>query len=259
MRLKAIIRYDGTFFSGYQVQPKGRTVQGVIEKVLTKMHKGNHVRVTGSGRTDKGVHALGQVIHFDTELEIPPENWLRALNTMLPDDLEFVSITDVPDDFHVRYDVSEKEYRYYILNSKEKDLFRRHYTHFVKGDLDLGAMSKASQHFLGSHDFTSFCSANNDVKADKVRTITDIAIEQEEENIILRVKGTGFLYNMVRIIVGTLIDIGLGNREPEEIIEIIAARDRSKASKTAPPQGLYLWEVSYNKKSTERSPSDEMN
>ncbi|MGP4042193.1 tRNA pseudouridine(38-40) synthase TruA [Gracilibacillus sp. D59] len=249
MRLKAIIRYDGTFFAGYQVQPKGRTIQGVIEKVLTKMHKGNHVRVTASGRTDQGVHAVGQVIHFDSELEIPLENWLRALNTMLPDDVEVMSITDVPADFHARYDVSEKEYRYYILNAKEKDLFRRYYTHFVQEDLDLVAMHKASQFFLGSHDFSSFCAANSNVKGDKTRTITDIAIEQEGKDIIVRVKGTGFLYNMVRIIVGTLIDIGLGNREPEEITQIIAAQDRSKAGKTAPPQGLYLWEVTYNKKS----------
>ncbi|QGH32749.1 tRNA pseudouridine(38-40) synthase TruA [Gracilibacillus salitolerans] len=249
MRLKAIIRYDGTFFSGYQVQPNGRTVQGVMEKVLMKMHKGNHVRVTASGRTDQGVHAVGQVIHFDTELEIPPENWLRALNTMLPDDVEVISITDVPENFHARYDVSEKEYRYYILNAKEKDLFRRHYTHFVKEKLDLGAMSEASQHFLGSHDFSSFCAANSKVKGDKVREITDIAVDQDGENMIVRVKGTGFLYNMVRIIVGTMIEIGLGKRESEEITEIIAAQDRSKAGKTAPPQGLYLWEVNYNKKS----------
>jgi tRNA pseudouridine38-40 synthase len=249
MRLKAIIRYDGTLFSGYQVQPNGRTVQGVIEKVLTKMHKGDHVRVTASGRTDQGVHAVGQVIHFDTELKIPSENWLRALNTMLPDDVEVVSITEVPDDFHARYDVSEKEYRYYILNAEEKNLFRRHYTHFVEGELDLGAMYEASQHFLGSHDFSSFCAANSNIKGDKVRTITDITVNQEEKDIIVRVRGTGFLYNMVRIIVGTLIDIGLGKREPEEISEIIAAQDRSKAGKTAPPQGLYLWEVSYDKKS----------
>lgn len=249
MRLKAIIRYDGTAFSGYQIQPNGRTVQGEIEKVLIKMHKGKSVRVTASGRTDQGVHAMGQVIHFDTDLKIPNESWLRALNTMLPDDVEVVSITNVSSDFHARYDVREKEYRYYILNTSEKDLFRRHYTHFVKEKLNVNTMHDASQLFLGSHDFSSFCAANSNVKGDKVRTITDIAVEQTGKNIIIRVRGTGFLYNMVRIIVGTLIDIGSGNRNPEEIKKIIAAEDRTKAGKTAPPQGLYLWEVSYDEKS----------
>ncbi|MDX8047340.1 tRNA pseudouridine(38-40) synthase TruA [Gracilibacillus sp. S3-1-1] len=255
MRLRAIIRYDGTAFSGYQIQPNGRTVQEEIEKVLTKMHKGKPVRITASGRTDQGVHAVGQVIHFDTDLEIPNPNWVRALNTMLPADIEVVAVKEVPDDFHARFDVSEKEYRYYIMNGASRDIFRRHYVYHVPNQLNVQEMHEASQYFMGRHDFTSFCSANSNVKGDKIRTITDIGVEQQNEDIIIRVRGTGFLYNMVRIIVGTLIDVGTGKRATNEVSEIIAATDRATAGKTAPPQGLYLWEVDYEKKDDKNNDS----
>ncbi|WP_058305702.1 tRNA pseudouridine(38-40) synthase TruA [Gracilibacillus massiliensis] len=249
MRLKATISYDGTHFSGYQIQPNGRTVQGKIENVLTKMHKGKAVRVIASGRTDQGVHAVGQVIHFDTDLEIPLVNWKKALNTMLPDDIEVVDIQLATEDFHARFDVKEKEYRYFVLNSDKRDIFKRNFYYFVKDKLDLKAIQLAANHFLGSHDFTSFCGTNTNVKGDKIRTVTNISVEQSGDNIIFKVRGTGFLYNMVRIIVGTLLEVGLNKRNPDDILQIISQKDRSQAGNTAPAQGLYLWEVSYQEKS----------
>ncbi|UOQ49424.1 tRNA pseudouridine(38-40) synthase TruA [Gracilibacillus caseinilyticus] len=246
MRLKAIIQYDGTNFSGYQIQPNGRTVQGKLEAVLAKMHKGEHIRVTASGRTDQGVHAVGQTIHFDTSLTIPVANWLKALNTMLPDDIVVKDISEAPPDFHARFDVKEKEYRYFILNTKERDLFKRHYCYHVQVPLQLERMQQAGKFLVGTHDFSSFCAANSNVKGDKIRTITEISIEEDSaQQIIIKVRGTGFLYNMVRIITGTLLEVGFGLRKPEKVEEIITACDRSKAGKTAPPQGLYLWEVDY--------------
>ncbi|GAE93718.1 tRNA pseudouridine synthase A [Gracilibacillus boraciitolerans JCM 21714] len=167
MRLKATISYDGTNFAGYQIQPNARTVQGKLENVLTKMHKGQPVRVIASGRTDQGVHAVGQVIHFDTNLEIPVENWKKALNTMLPEDIEVLHITRVADHFHARFDVKNKEYRYILLHTEKKDIFQRHYSYFIKEQLNLDAMKKASSCFLGTHDFTSFCGSNSTVRGRK--------------------------------------------------------------------------------------------
>lgn len=247
MRLKAIITYDGTMFSGYQIQPNRRTVQGKLETVLMKMHKGKQVKVIASGRTDQGVHAMGQVIHFDTNLHIPRENWKRALNTMLPDDIRVKDIQETAEDFHARYDASEKEYRYLIWNDKEKDIFKRNYFHYVPGHLDIEAMQQAGRYLLGTHDFSAFCAANSNVKGDKIRTITAIDIRKNNGQVQVQVKGTGFLYNMVRIIVGTLIEIGKGRREPASIEDIIASQDRNEAGKTAPPQGLYLWQVMYSR------------
>lgn len=248
MRLKAIIAYDGTRFSGYQIQPDRRTIQGKLEAALTKMHKGKRVKVIASGRTDQGVHALGQVIHFDTNLSIPIQNWRRALNTMLPDDIMVKDIQEAAEDFHARYDAVEKEYHYLIWNDQEKDIFKRNYSHYVPESLNIEAMQQAGRYLLGTHDFSAFCAANSTVKGDKIRTITAIDIGKDNNQIQIRVKGTGFLYNMVRIIVGTLIEIGKGDRTPACIEEIIAGKNRKKAGKTAPPQGLYLWQVMYNKK-----------
>jgi tRNA pseudouridine38-40 synthase len=245
VRMKAIISYDGTKFSGYQIQPNGRTVQASIEKVLQKMHKGELVRIIASGRTDQGVHAVGQVVHFDTYLQIPIEGWKRALNTMLPEDIEVRHIEQVPEDFHARFDVEEKEYRYYITNANERDIFKRNYQHHVTENLDIEAMLKACEHLKGTHDFSSFCAANSNVKGDKIRTIHNVSLEKVGEQLVFQVKGNGFLYNMVRIIVGTLIEVGLGKRDSEDIIKIIMAKDRSTAGHTAPAQGLYLWKVYY--------------
>jgi tRNA pseudouridine38-40 synthase len=243
-RYKCIISYDGSGFSGYQVQPKKRTVQSVIEAVLTKMHKGSPVKISASGRTDAGVHAKGQVIHFDSPLSLSQEKWEIALNSMLPEDISVLSVDAVNQAFHARFDASGKEYRYFLNQSPRRDPFQRNYAFHYPYPLNLGAMRAACNHLLGTHDFSSFCSARTEVE-DKVRTIETIEILQDGEHISFRFKGNGFLYNMVRILVGTLIEVGSGKRKPEEIVEILEKRDRRYAGKTAPGQGLYLWKVFY--------------
>jgi tRNA pseudouridine38-40 synthase len=244
IRYKCIISYDGSGFSGYQVQPKKRTVQSVIEAVLTKMHKGSSVKISASGRTDAGVHAKGQVIHFDSPLSLPVEKWELALNSMLPEDISVLSVKEADPAFHARFDANGKEYRYYLNQSPKRDPFQRNYAFHYPNPLNLEAMREASAYLLGTHDFSSFCSARTEVE-DKVRTIKTIEILQDEEKVSFHFIGNGFLYNMVRILVGTLIEVGSGKRKSEEIMEILEKRDRRYAGKTAPGQGLYLWQVLY--------------
>jgi tRNA pseudouridine38-40 synthase len=244
-RLKCIISYDGSAFSGYQVQPSHRTVQSVIEDALKKMHKGSPIKIYASGRTDAGVHAIGQVIHFDSPLMIPANKWKMALNSLLPDEVAVHNVQKAKPDFHARYDVESKEYRYKISVKRERDVFLRHYCHHMPYSLNYIAMKEAMKYFVGTHDFTSFCSARTEIE-DKVRTIYEMEFFEEEDILTFRFVGNGFLYNMVRIIVGTLIDVGLGNRKPEEVNTIINLKDRTRAGKTAPSQGLYLWKVNYN-------------
>lgn len=245
-RMKATIAYDGTNFAGYQVQPKQRTVQEEIEKVLTTMHKGEMVRVTASGRTDARVHATGQVIHFDTTLSIPPDRYVRALNVQLPHDIRVMKIEEVSDDFHARYSVHGKRYRYIWSCEAIQSPFRRFYatpTNGVKPNVE--AMREAAQHILGTHDFSCFCAANTSVK-DKVRTVSSLVFEWHNEELHMVIEGNGFLYNMVRIIAGTLWEVGVDKRQPSELLQIISSIDRGKAGKTAPAQGLYLEKVKYD-------------
>lgn len=243
-RYKMTISYDGTAFSGYQVQPNKRTVQSVIEDVLAKIHKGKDVRIFASGRTDAGVHAKGQVIHFDSDLAITEERWGTALNSMLPNDISVLSVKKVNDQFHARFNAKGKEYRYQLSLSRQRDPFLRNYVYHYPYALDIEAMNEGSKYLIGTFDFTSFCSAKTEV-ADKIRTIQEIDISQEGDLLTLRFRGNGFLYNMVRILVGTLLEVGSGERKPEDLAAIIARKDRSAAGKTAPPQGLFLWEVVY--------------
>ncbi|MEH7349237.1 tRNA pseudouridine(38-40) synthase TruA [Gottfriedia acidiceleris] len=244
-RIKCIISYDGTLFNGYQVQPNQRTVQTDIEKVLMKMHKGNPIRIQASGRTDTGVHAVGQVIHFDSEYALQPEQWKRALNAQLPKDINvrFVEIVDV--NFHSRFDVVRKEYRYFIWNEKDENVFSRNHHYFFPFDLNIVKMQEALDCLLGTHDFSSFCASNTDIK-DKVRTIYKGSINKTDQGIVIALEGNGFLYNMVRIIVGTLIEVGQGKRDVKSVKNALLARDRAKAGKTSPPNGLFLWKVDYN-------------
>ncbi|WP_053217591.1 tRNA pseudouridine(38-40) synthase TruA [Virgibacillus senegalensis] len=244
-RIKCVISYDGTNFSGYQIQPNGRTVQEEIEKALGKMHKGKLVRVVASGRTDAGVHAKGQVIHFDTDIQMPEANWKKALNALLPDDVQVTQTVKVHDTFHSRYDVREKEYRYFVLNAEDNDVFQRHFCWRNRGEIDVEAMQKACALLEGRHDFSSFCSAKTDLQGDKIRTIYQATCHREGDMIVFSFKGSGFLYNMVRILVGTLLEIGKGKRSAGSIPEVIAAEDRKEAGETAPPQGLFLWNVTY--------------
>lgn len=246
-RYKAIIAYDGTDFSGYQVQPNKRTVQSELETVLAKMHKGHEVKVSASGRTDAGVHARGQVIHFDSWLPISDEKWVIALNSLLPADLSVLIVEKVSNSFHARFDAVGKEYRYRLLLSGLRDPFERKFSYRYPYVLDLEAMRTASQYVVGRPlDFTSFCSAKTEV-IDKMRTIETIDFLKDGDLLTIRFIGNGFLYNMVRILVGTLLEVGSGERNPSEMAEILERKDRRFAGKTAPAHGLYLWEVFYKK------------
>ncbi|WP_040203279.1 tRNA pseudouridine(38-40) synthase TruA [Neobacillus jeddahensis] len=243
-RYKCIISYDGSGFSGYQVQPNKRTVQTELEAVLAKMHKGELVKVTGSGRTDAGVHARGQVIHFDSPLPIAESKWENALNSLLPEDIVVRSVKKTSPTFHARFDAVGKEYHYLLQLSSKRDPFLRHFAYQYPYDLNVEAMLEASKYLLGTHDFTSFCSAKTEV-VDKVRTIEAIDFNIEKDVLTLRFVGNGFLYNMVRILVGTLIEVGAGKRPAAEIPVILEKKDRCLAGKTAPGHGLYLWQVFY--------------
>jgi tRNA pseudouridine38-40 synthase len=243
-RYKCIISYDGTNFSGYQVQPNKRTVQSEFEAALAKLHKGKGVKVFASGRTDAGVHAKGQVIHFDSPLSIPESRWPAALHSVLPSDIAVLSVECVSGTFHARFNAIGKEYRYFLYLSAKRNPFKRNYAYQCPYSLDLEAMQAAAQHLLGTHDFTSFCSAKTEME-DKVRTIKEIHFSMEGELLTLQFVGNGFLYNMVRILVGTLLEIGSGDRKPEDIPELLAKKDRRLTGKTAPAHGLYLWKVFY--------------
>lgn len=244
-KLKCTVSYDGTNFSGSQIQPNKRTIQFEIEKAIKKIHKGKQIRIYASGRTDTGVHAVGQVFHFETDLVISGNNWKKALNAILPDDIYVKKVENVSRNFHAQFDAIEKEYRYFVLNSKEADVFKRNYTYFYPFALDMDKIKQACKLFEGTHDFTSFCSARSTVKGTKVRTLYEVSCEKQGDEIVFILRGNGFLYNMVRIIVGVLLDVGSGKLSMNEIEEMFRKKDRSAAGKTAPPTGLFLWTVKY--------------
>jgi|SRR5690625_356371 len=246
-KLKCTISYDGTNFSGYQIQPNKRTVQGELEAAIAKIHKGEHVRVYSSGRTDTGVHAKAQTIHFTPKGHLINVNWKRALNSLLPDDIYVYDVTPVADEFHVRFDATAKEYRYFVTITEEHDVFKANYTYQIKDELNLAAMLEGCKYFQGTHDFTTFSSAKATVKGSKVRTLYDVTCNKNGNEYEFIFCGDGFLYNMVRILVGALLDIGRGKISPKEIPGLIEKRDRTLIGDTAPPQGLYLWKVFYEK------------
>ncbi|MFZ3578120.1 tRNA pseudouridine(38-40) synthase TruA [Virgibacillus sp. DJP39] len=244
-KIKCIISYDGTNFSGFQIQPKKRTVHGELEKALQTIHKGEHIRIHASGRTDTGVHAIAQTIHFDTPYDIPLENWKRALNTLLPDDLYVREVEGAPTSFHARYDVLEKEYRYYVWNEREKDVFKHNYAYQFPYDLDLDEIQRACRYLEGEHDFTTFSSAKATTKGSKIRTLYQVTCTKRGSELEFIFRGSGFLYNMVRIIVGAMLDVGQGRRHPEDMVQLLEQKDRQLLGETVPPQGLYLWNVRY--------------
>src|SRR5690625_938507 len=196
-KVKCTISYDGTNFSGFQIQPNKRTIQYELEAALQRMHKGEHIRIQSSGRTDKGVHAKRQVIHFETTLEITPANWKKALNVLLPSDIVIRQLDIVPVTFHARYDAIEKEYRYFVLNTSEPDVFRRNYTYFDPYHIDMEKMQAACKRFEGTHDFTSFCSAKVTIKVTKVRTLYEVSYNKHINKIEFVYIGNSFLYYMV--------------------------------------------------------------
>lgn len=246
MRLKCTISYDGHLFNGYQVQPGKRTVQDELEKALAVLHKSkDRISVVSSGRTDSGVHAAGQVIHFDTPLSIPAERWPYALNALLPDDIAVKQAEIADDGFHARFSAVKKEYRYFVYTEKHPDVFKRHYAYHFSYQLNVQSMREAAKQLIGTHDFTSFCAAKTEVQ-DKVRTIYELDWTETDDGLQMRITGSGFLYNMVRIIAGTLLDAGIGKISPDDVKSMLAAKDREAAGRTAPGHGLYLWNVYYD-------------
>lgn len=243
MRIMLKVAYDGTSYSGWQIQPNAVTVEGVLKEALKDLF-GEDIMVIGASRTDAGVHAMGNVAVFDVETRILPEKISYALNARLPEDIRVVFSDAVAEDFHPRHTDCIKTYEYSIWNDKFENPKERLYCHFDYGKLDIENMQKACEYFIGEHDFTSFCSTGTQVE-DKVRTIYSLEVRTEGHKVIIRVCGNGFLYNMVRIIAGTLIKVGKGDILPAEIENIIAGKDRQLAGPTAPARGLTLVEIKY--------------
>ncbi len=271
------IEYDGSVFHGWQRQPEALTVQGMLEEALSTVC-GKPVEINGTSRTDAGVHAYGQRASFKGDFGIPTERIAYAVNNALLSDkwgeaagaVRVLKAEDVSPDFHARFDSKGKTYVYKIYNMPEMDVFRRNYCYHIPDELDIGAMQKAAKLIEGTHDFKCFEAAGGQERETTVRTISGITVERgnrtgsgaeragdgsdaesaeggrgEDGYVNIRVTGDGFLYNMVRIITGTLVEVGLGKRSPEEMTEIIEGKDRTKAGHTAPPQGLYLEQIYY--------------
>ena len=247
-RYKMTMAYDGHLFHGFQMHPNQRTVQGEIEKALQKMTKGKRVIVEGSGRTDAGVHALGQVIHFDYPGNvIPADRMILALNSMMPMDIIFKECEIVSEDFHVRYSAKGKWYRYRVSLDRFVNPFKRFYTGHYPYPLEVEKMQTAAKDLIGTHDFTSFAASGGQI-IDKVRTMYYVNVEKDEKEneIVFDFICSGFLYNMVRILVGALLEIGNGKRPVDDFPRIIAAKNRQEVRETAQASGLYLYHVFYD-------------
>lgn len=252
-RIRLIVAYDGTGYCGWQIQPNGITVEEVINRGLSRL-LGEQIRIIGASRTDSGVHALGNVAVFDTNTRIPPKRISYALNQHLPEDIVIVRSEEVPADWHPRYCSSVKTYEYHIFNAGVPDPTRRRNTAFVSYPLQVEDMRRGAEFLKGTHDFVSFCNIKTSVE-DTVRTIYDLEILvqglpgggdwEKGREITIRIRGNGFLYNMVRIIAGTLLRVGRGYYTPEQVKEILEAKSRQAAGVTAPPQGLLLVGIEY--------------
>jgi tRNA pseudouridine38-40 synthase len=240
--LKVTIQYNGENYCGWQKQPDSLGIQGTIQNAIYEITK-EEVKLNASGRTDAGVHALGQVANFKLELSIPADKIPNALNAKLPKDISIIACTEVDDEFHSRYSAKGKRYRYLIYNNMYRSPIYKDTSYHVRYDLDFEKMCEEAKHLIGEHDFKGFMSSGSSVN-DTVRTIYDITLEKQENLIILEVEGNGFLYNMVRIIVGTLVDIGRGKIN-ESLKDIINSKNRGKCGHTAPPHGLFLKKVDY--------------
>ncbi len=245
-RVRIVVAYDGTNYCGWQIQPNGITIEEVLNERLRKL-TGEDIRIIGASRTDSGVHALGNVAVFDTESSIPPERMAYALNQRLPEDIVIVRSDEVASDWQPRYqDQVMKTYEYHICNSPVPNPIRRLYSTYVSFPMDIGKMQKGAEYLVGEHDFASFCNIKTNVE-DTVRTITSLEVFKSGEEITIRVTGNGFLYNMVRIIAGTLIRVGRGFYTPERVKEILEERERTAAGMTAPPNGLVLVSIEYGR------------
>lgn len=243
MRVKLTVAYDGTDYCGWQVQPNGITVEEVLNRTLSELFH-NEITVTGASRTDSGVHALGNVAVFDVNTRMPADKISYALNQRLPDDIVVQDSREVDAKFHPRFAKSRKTYEYKILNRKFPLPTLGRYSLFAYHPLDVDRMNRAVSYLAGEHDFTSFASVHSQTNT-FVRTIYDAAVTKEADMLTIRLTGNGFLYHMVRIIAGTLMRVGSGMTEPEEIPKILAARNREAAGPTAPAHGLTLVEIRY--------------
>jgi len=242
--IKLVIAYDGTDFHGWQVQPDTRTVQGEIETVLSLM-TGESSRLYGAGRTDAGVHALGQVGHFRTESSIDLEDFFRGLNGLLPDDISILSVEDVEVGFDARRSATARVYRYFIYVGEPVLPFTRRYAWHIRNDLDLKRRNRATGHFIGTHDFASFAGGGGDDDV-TIRDMYAFTVSRTRGGIIeIYVEANAFLRHMVRNLAGTLVDVGRGRREPDDMPDIMLAKDRTAAGETAPACGLFLVEVKY--------------
>lgn len=245
-RVKATVAYDGTNFSGYQLQPGLRTVQLEIDRALVKIHKDETIHSVASGRTDAGVHANGQVLHFDTPLSLPEDRWKMALNVLLPTDIRIIDVVYVDEEFHARYSATGKTYVYKWSSAEVHNPFERHYSvHLGRSKPDLERMKEAATYLIGTHDFTSYCSSKT-ATSNRIRTVRLLTLEKQGDELIMTIEGDGFLYNMVRTIAGMLFAVGVGRYTPMDIKKILDLKDRQAAGKTAPAHGLYLEEVTYD-------------
>jgi tRNA pseudouridine38-40 synthase len=244
--LKLTLSYDGTNYFGWQYQPDRPTVQGTLEAALRQVTQ-EQIRVAGSGRTDAGVHALGQVASFQTRSRLPVEVLHKALNATLPHDVAVVEVCEAPPGFHAIRDCVRKTYRYVLHDGPVRDVFSRQYAWHVWHRLDECAMRRAAEALVGTHDFASFQTQGTE-RESTVRTVFDLSVERASHLVAVEVTADGFLYNMVRTIVGTLVKVGRGQRGESWPAEVLAARDRRLAGMTAPPHGLFLVRAEYEKR-----------
>lgn len=244
--IKLTIEYEGTNYSGWQIQNNVKTVQGEIENAIEKTI-GEKIKLIGSSRTDKKVHALGQVANFQTGATMPGERYKYALKEHLPEDITIINSEEVDRDFHSRFDAKKKVYKYIVHNGKLPRALYKRFSYHYPYNLDIEEMRLASKYFIGTQDFRSF-KPTESITYTTIKTIYNIEIEKKGDIIIFTIEGKSFLHNMIRIIVGTLLFIGTGRFAKEELPKIIEAKNRVKAGPTAPPQGLYLKKVFYSKK-----------
>ena len=243
MRYLIKFSYDGTAYKGFQTQKGYNTIQERLEEALTKINNGKYTPIVATGRTDKGVHAIAQYGHADIDVKINEKKLKRAMNSNLPDDIHVIETKEVPDNYHARYNVIEKTYKY-MINTGEYNPLERNYVFQYNYKLDIEKMKEAIKYFEGVHDFRAFVTDNKE-KENCIRNITHTNIEQDSNKIIITFKGDGFLRYQVRNMVGILIKVGENKIKPEEIKRIIESKDRTKSGKTAPAEGLYLVDVKY--------------
>jgi tRNA pseudouridine38-40 synthase len=241
--IKLVVEYDGTDYSGFQVQPNVRTIQGELEAALLKL-TGEGIRINAAGRTDAGVHAVGQVVNFKTGSSLDLNVILKALNALLPEDIAVRQGEIVAPEFHARFRARSREYQYTIVNRLAKPAVGRQYAHHFRRRLDVDDMQRACEALVGVQDFASFCAANENIES-TVREVLEARCEREDEVVRITVKADAFLPHMVRNIVGTLLWVGSGKADVKVFREILAARDRTQAGPTAPPRGLCLTKVNY--------------